>query len=70
MSDKFYLIAYQWQRRGDGWNWNYGNAVHQGDLADWVLAAYGYQSEGETHRLICAIEITEEQYNKLDGVVG
>jgi hypothetical protein len=64
--EKYYLITYVWKNRGAN-NWEYSNDQHKGTIAQWVL---DMSEEPEHYVFISAVEITEEDYNKLDGVVG
>lgn len=66
MKTKYYLITYKWMTSGDR-HWEFEHDVHKGSIAAWVLMSI---EQPEKWILVNAVEITEEEYNALDGEVG
>ena len=63
MSTKYYVYAYLWWRRGND-SKNAGFGTHKGSVADLYLKA---SRQPEVWCITSVSEITEEEYQRLDG---
>ncbi len=60
-----FLIIYQW-KTPDG-KWILENEAYQGSPTEWLLEVL---SASETHKLLNALEITEEEFGDLKGRIN